>query len=114
MSAQLLSDFVTENPTDKSLNIIVLIQCGELIIDYFRRFKCTENETPGHGDSKIYSVNDTFIDLFMEKTFDWLFDMMLQDFEYVVKITKKTLFKLQLYEDLYNFVRHYKLHEINR
>lgn len=115
MSAQPSCNLITENPADGLLDTIVLIPCGELIFDYFNRFKCTKNKTANRGDFSFYGVSDTFVDLFLEKAFNWLYDMMSQDFEYAVNVTNKTLMKLKLCEDIYYFVRQYiPLHEINR
>ncbi|CAI6353429.1 unnamed protein product [Macrosiphum euphorbiae] len=112
----------------EALDVMVLKTCGQLMFDLFERIGNNDVTSTG-GDScndtisstatsddswsSTSSVGDTYHDRLMDRAFDRIYDVMSQDLEKVDPYYQ-TPPKLQLYHKLYNFVRHYKLHQINR
>jgi len=110
------------------LDVMVLKTCGQLVFDLFERYGDNDATSTG-GDSwndtissiateddswsSTSSVGDTYHDKLMSRAFDRIYDVMSQDLEKVDPYYQ-TPPKLQLYHKLYNFVRYYRLHQINR
>lgn len=111
----------------EALDVMVLKTCGQLMFDLFERIgnndvtstggdSCNDISSTATSDdswSSTSSVGDTYHDRLMDRAFDRIYDVMSQDLEKVDPYYQ-TPPKLQLYHKLYNFVRHYKLHQINR
>lgn len=108
------------NKQIQPLDVSVLIHCGQLVSDYFKSFM--ENEIEDDDEdyitvnscSSVTDFSETYMDMAMSQTFDWLYDTMSQDME-KADDGYQTQRKLKFYDDLGDFVRyHNKLHEINR
>lgn len=112
---ELNAEVVNEMRHIKPLDAITIKNCGEIFLDFFK----LEKDELGESDltnSSIYtmSLDDTsYVDLQMIKRFDTLYDVMLCDLQ-KIDGSYETRPKLQLYDDLYEFVHTNQLHEINR
>lgn len=101
------------------LDTDVLVRCGRLLSDYFRRYANGDvsDDEDDYGSEDSYCSEDdygeTYMDIALRQTFDWLYDTMLQDME-KADFGYPAHSKLKFYYDLSDFVRYHKLHEINR
>lgn len=101
------------------LDVSVLVHCGQLVSDYFKWY--TDDEVSDEddefstvsSDSMVTDYGETYVDMAMGQTFDWLYDTMSEDME-IVDPSYRTQRKLKFYDDLSDFVRYHRLHEINR
>lgn len=116
MSSQSKIDLKTNNETypDKQLDLITVKKCGEMLFDLFKSLLKSEEHYDTGSSISITSSDDTsYIDVLMIKRFDRLYDMMICDLQKVDCSYQKGP-KLQLYDDLYEFVHKNQLHIINR
>lgn len=114
---------ISEVPNEikiKLLDVDVLKRCGVLVFNLFKRSK-DEAILESYNidtlnisyDASYYSEGDTYIELVMRKTFDELYDTMSHDLEKADGIFMVPS-KLQLYDDLNDFIQKDQLHQINR
>lgn len=110
------------------LDAVVLKICGQLVFDLFHRsrgnddttlrcndsFLSTDAEEIDEESSSASSAIYTFLDARMARAFDRLYDVVSRDLETVYRIFYQTSPKLELYNELREFVNHYQLHHINR
>lgn len=110
------------------LDVMVLKTCGQLVFDLFQQFGNNDATSTG-GDSysdmisstatadnswsSNSSLGETYHDRLMARAFDRMYDVMSHDLEKVDPYYQ-TPPNLHLYHKLYNFVRYYRLHQINR
>lgn len=98
----------------KPLIVNAVKMCGEMLFNLFKKLlKNDEHYETSSSISTISSFDTSYIDVIMIKRFDRLYDIMLCDLQNLDS-SYKTRPKLQLYDDLYEFVHKNQLHNINR